>query len=226
MAIRVMIVDDQAMVRRGFRLIVESEPDMQVVAEAADGEQAIASARRFAPEVVLMDVRMPRMDGLAAAQQILAEHDGVRVLVLTTFDLDEHLYEALRIGASGFLLKNASPEELVNAVRVVARGEALLDPAVTRRVIERFATPRPARAGDREHLDELTSREREVLTLIARGLANAEIAARLVVSTSTVKNHVASILMKLGLRDRTQAVAFAYEAGLVRPGETNSTLEG
>lgn len=219
MPIRVMIVDDQAMVRRGLRLIVDSEPDLRVVAEAGDGEQAIDAARRLAPEVVLMDIRMPRMDGLAATQRILAEHDGVRVLILTTFDLDEHLYEALRIGASGFLLKNASPEALVAAVRVVARGEALLDPAVTRRVIERFATAPPAREADRAHLDGLTSREREVLTLIARGLANAEIAGRLVLSTSTVKNHVASILMKLGLRDRTQAVAFAYEVGLVRPRE-------
>jgi DNA-binding NarL/FixJ family response regulator len=226
MATRVMVVDDQAMVRRGLRMIVDSEADLQVVAEAGDGEQAVASARRFAPDVVLMDIRMPRMDGLAAAREILAEHDAVRVLILTTFDLDEHVYEALRIGASGFLLKNASPEELVNAVRVVARGEALLDPAVTRRVIERFATPDPPRAADRARLAELTAREREVLALIAKGLANAEIANRLVVSTSTVKNHVASILMKLGLRDRTQAVVFAYEAGLVTPGERPVAAEG
>ncbi len=219
MAIRVMIADDQAMVRRGFRLIVDSEPDMQVVAEAIDGEQAVDRARRLAPDVVLMDIRMPRVDGLEAARRILADGDGVRILILTTFDLDEHLHEALRIGASGFLLKNASPEDLVNAVRVVARGEALLDPAVTRRVIERFATAQPARGDDLQRLDALTARENEVLVLIARGLANAEIAERLVVSPSTVKNHVASILMKLGLRDRTQAVAFAYEAGLVRPGE-------
>lgn len=222
MTTRVMVVDDQAMVRRGFRMIVDSEPDMRVVAEAGDGEQAVLSARRFAPDVVLMDVRMPRMDGLAAAEEILGEHDAVRVLILTTFDLDEYLYEALRIGASGFLLKNASPEELVSAVRVVARGEALLDPAVTRRVIERFATPRRTPSSDHQRLDDLTAREREVLTLIARGLANVEIADRLVVSTSTVKNHVAAVLMKLGLRDRTQAVVFAYEAGLVQPGESPS----
>jgi len=222
MTTRVMVVDDQAMVRRGFRMIVDSEPDMRVVAEAGDGQQAVVSARRFAPDVVLMDVRMPRMDGLAAAEEILGEHDAVRVLILTTFDLDEYLYEALRIGASGFLLKNASPEELVSAVRVVARGEALLDPAVTRRVIERFATPRRTPSSDHQRLDDLTAREREVLTLIARGLANVEIADRLVVSTSTVKNHVAAVLMKLGLRDRTQAVVFAYEAGLVQPGESPS----
>jgi DNA-binding NarL/FixJ family response regulator len=223
--VRVMIADDQAMVRRGFRMIVESEPDMIVVAEAADGDQAVHSARRFAPDVVLMDIRMPRMDGLAAAKRILEEHEGLRVLILTTFDLDEYVHEALRIGASGFLLKNASPEALLDAVRVVARGEALLDPAVTRRVIERFATPHPARPDQRARLDELTSREREVLTLIARGLANAEIAAHLVVSTSTVKNHVAHVLMKLGLRDRTQAVVFSYEVGLVKPGEPVRAVE-
>ncbi len=215
-----MIVDDQAMIRRGLRMIVDSEPDMSVVAEAGDGDEAIAAAARHAPDVILMDVRMPRLDGLAAAERILAAQAATRVLVLTTFDLDEYVYEALRVGASGFLLKNASPEELVRAVRVVAAGEALLDPAVTRRVIERFAAGRPAGGAGAEPagLAELTAREREILLLMARGLANAEIADALVVSTSTVKNHVAAVLTKLGLRDRTQAVVFAYEAGLVRPG--------
>jgi DNA-binding NarL/FixJ family response regulator len=211
----VLIADDQAMVRRGFRMIVEGEPDMEVVAEAPDGEHALAAARRFAPDVVLMDIRMPRLDGLAATRAILADGGATRVLILTTFDLDEYVYEALRAGASGFLLKNAPPEELVEAVRVVARGDALLDPAVTRRVIEAFAGE-PAAAP--APLDELTPREREVLVLLARGLSNAEIAAELFLGTGTVKTHVAAILAKLGLRDRTQAAILAYESGLVRPG--------
>ncbi|MGE0027287.1 MAG: response regulator [Thermoleophilia bacterium] len=225
MSARVMIVDDQAMIRRGLRMIVDSEPDMAVVAEAGDGDEAIAAAARLAPDVILMDVRMPRLDGLAAAGRILAAQPATRILVLTTFDLDEYVYEALRVGASGFLLKNASPEELVRAVRVVAGGEALLDPAVTRRVIERFAGGRPAGPSDAAPgLADLTAREREILLLMARGMANAEIADALVVSTSTVKNHVAAVLTKLGLRDRTQAVVFAYEAGLVRPGEAGAPV--
>jgi DNA-binding NarL/FixJ family response regulator len=216
---RVMVVDDQAMVRRGLRMIVDSEDDMQVVAEAVDGEHAVASALRLDPDVVLMDIRMPRVDGLTATQRIIDQGGGARILILTTFDTDEYLYEALRVGASGFLLKNASPEELINAVRVIAGGEALLDPAVTRRVIEGYtASRRSSPAGD-GRLATLTAREREVLLLVARGLANAEIAERLTLSPSTVKNHVAAILLKLGLRSRTQAVVLAYETGLVGVGE-------
>jgi DNA-binding NarL/FixJ family response regulator len=216
MTIRVLIADDQAMIRRGFRMIVDGEPDMEVVAEAPDGEHAIASVRRFRPDVVLMDIRMPRLDGLAATRAILADGGPARVLILTTFDLDEYVYDALRAGASGFLLKNAPPEELIDAIRVVARGDALLDPAVTRRVIETFASsaaiaPTP--------LDELTPREREVLTLLARGLSNPEIAAELFIGPGTVKTHVAAILAKFGLRDRTQAAILAYESGLIRPGQ-------
>jgi DNA-binding NarL/FixJ family response regulator len=212
-----MIADDQAMVRHGFRVILESEPEIQVVAEAADGDQAVAAWRRFAPDVVLMDVRMPAMDGLQATREILGSDTSTRVIILTTFDLDEYVFESLRAGASGFLLKNASPEQLIQAVLVVARGEGLLDPAVTRSVIERFArAPEPPASG---RLDELTDREREVLVLVARGRTNAEIADELVVAIGTVKTHVASILAKLGCRDRTQVVVLAYEQGVVRPGE-------
>jgi DNA-binding NarL/FixJ family response regulator len=218
MSIRVLIADDQSMVRHGFRMIIEGETDMEVVGEAADGEQAVASARRFAPDIVLMDIRMPHMDGIAATREILAGATPPRVLILTTFDLDEYVYEALHAGASGFLLKNASPEELVEAIRVIARGDALLDPSVTRHVIEEFARSKPADAKV-DGLDELTPREREVLVLLARGLTNAEIAERLIVGAGTVKTHVAGVLMKLGLRDRTQAAILAYECGLVRPGE-------
>jgi DNA-binding NarL/FixJ family response regulator len=214
-SIKVVIADDQAMIRHGFRMIVNGEPDMEVVAEAPDGEHAVAAARRFAPDVVLMDIRMPRLDGLAATRELLAATEPPRVLILTTFDLDEYVYEALRAGASGFLLKNAPPEDLVEAIRVVARGDALLDPAVTRRVIEAFAGE--ARV-DAAPLEELTPREREVLGMVARGLTNAEIAAELFLGTGTVKTHVAAILAKLGLRDRTQAAILAYESGLVRPG--------
>jgi len=215
---RVLIADDQSMVRRGLRLILESEPGMEVVGEAADGQEAVIAARRLRPEVVLMDIQMPGVDGLEAAATILAEPEAPRIIMLTTFDLDEYVYQSLRVGASGFLLKNSSPEQLVLAIQVVARGEALLDPAVTRRVIERFgvtattALPRPG-------LDELTPRESEVLILIARGLSNAEIGDALVVAPGTVKTHVAAVLAKLGLRDRTQAVVVAYEQGLVRPGQ-------
>jgi DNA-binding NarL/FixJ family response regulator len=210
-----MIVDNQAMVRRGFRMIVDSEPDMEVVSEVADGDQAIDGARRFSPEVVLMDIRMPNLDGIAATVQITSTDNPPRVLILTTFDLDEYVYGALGAGASGFLLKNAAPEELVSAIRVVAQGDALLDPKVTRGVIERFAaTKSPESSFHLENLDELTAREREVLGLVARGMSNAEIADELFLSTNTVKTHVASILLKLELRDRVQAVVFAFESGL------------
>jgi DNA-binding NarL/FixJ family response regulator len=216
--IRVLLADDQAMVRAGFRLILSAEPDITVVGEAGDGAQAVAAARRLRPDVTLMDVRMPRMDGIDATRRLAAEDPPLtRVVVLTTFDVDAHVYDALRAGASGFLLKNAPPEELVEAIRLVAAGGALLDPAVTRRVIEEFARspapgPLPAAVGS------LTEREREVLQLVAQGLSNAEIAATLFVSEATVKTHVARLLAKLGLRDRVQAVVFAYERGLVRPG--------
>jgi DNA-binding NarL/FixJ family response regulator len=215
MTIRVLIADDQAMVRHGFRMIVQGERDMEVVAEAPDGEHAVAATRRFTPDVVLMDIRMPRLDGLAATRAILADGGPSRVLILTTFDLDEYVYDALRAGASGFLLKNAPPEDLVDAIRIVSRGDALLDPAVTRRVIETFASEPAVSAAP---LDDLTPREREVLILLARGLSNAEIAAELFVGAGTVKTHVAAILAKFDLRDRTQAAILAYESGVVRPG--------
>jgi DNA-binding NarL/FixJ family response regulator len=216
--IRVLLADDQAMVRAGFRLILSAEADITVVGEAADGAEAVTAARRLHPDVTLMDVRMPRLDGIAATRRLTAEDPAVtRVVVLTTFDVDSHVYDALRAGASGFLLKNAPPEELVAAIRLVAAGGALLDPAVTRRVIEEFArspAPGPAPA----EVATLTERELEVLQLVAQGLSNAEIAATLVVSEATVKTHVARMLGKLQLRDRVQAVVYAYERGLVRPG--------
>ena len=216
--ISVLLADDQAMVRAGFRLILSAEPDITVAGEAADGVQAVAAARRLRPDVTLMDVRMPRLDGIAATRQLL--ENGLaptRVVVLTTFDVDSHVYDALRAGASGFLLKNAPPEDLVQAIRVVAAGAALLDPAVTRRVIEEFAR-NPATGPRPPEVNLLTDRELEVLHLVARGLSNAEIAATLVVSEATVKTHVARMLDKLRLRDRVQAVVYAYEHGLVRPG--------
>jgi DNA-binding NarL/FixJ family response regulator len=212
-AVRVLIADDQSMVRRGFRMILESEPGVEVVAEAADGEQAVAAWRRFEPDVVLMDVRMPVRDGLEATRAILSEPTPTRVIILTTFDLDEYVFEALRAGASGFLLKNAPPARLIEAVQAAARGDGLLDPAVTRSVIERFA----GIAAPAAELPDLTAREREVLVLVARGLTNAEIAEELFVSVGTVKTHVASLLAKLGCRDRTQVVIRAYETGVVRP---------
>ncbi len=219
MAIRVLLADDQAMVRAGFTMILGADPEIEVVGEAENGRQAVSAVGRLWPDVVVMDVQMPGLDGIAATREILAAPGTPpRVLVVTTFDVDDYVYEALRAGASGFLLKNAPPEELVHAVRVLAAGDALLAPAVTQRVIARFAErsdppPRVVAA-----LDELTDREREVFTLVARGLSNAEIAGRLFVSHGTVKTHVARILMKLGLRDRVQAVVLAYEAGIVRPG--------
>jgi len=216
--ISVVIADDQRLVRAGFRVILASEPGISVVGEAADGREAIELVRALAPDVVLMDIRMPNMDGLTAARHILG-HSGTRVLVLTTFDADEYVYETLRIGASGFLLKDAPPEQLVGAVRCIAAGDALIDPSVTRRLIRRFArAARPASLMPAQ-LSELTARELDVLRLIARGLSNTEIAAELVVEESTVKTHVSRILMKLGLRDRVQAVVAAYESGLVVPDE-------
>jgi DNA-binding NarL/FixJ family response regulator len=218
MTVRVVIADDQAMVRAGFRMVLDAEADLEVVGEAGDGEQAVATARRLRPDVVLMDIRMPRLDGIAATRRLRDSRDPApRVLILTTFDLDEYVYEALQAGASGFLLKNAPPEQLVDGIRVIAEGEALLAPSVTRRVIEEFVR-QPRRGQPAAELDELTAREREVLALLAYGRTNAEIAAELVVSRGTVKTHVARVLGKLGLRDRIQAVIFAYENGLVKPG--------
>lgn len=211
---RILIADDDPLVRMGLRAIMSSEPGWDVVAEAGDGEEALAMVAEHAPDLVLMDVRMPRMDGLAATRQITAGDNAARVIVLTTFEVDEYVFEAMRAGASGFVLKRVPPAELIEAVRVVAAGESLLFPASIRRVIERFA------AGERSAaLPDLTEREADVLRLLARGMSNGEIAARLFVSLETVKSHVASILMKMGVRDRTQAVIVAYEAGFVRPGE-------
>ena len=219
MSIRVLLADDQALVRGGLRKIIDGEADMSVVAEAADGAEAVEAAARAKPEVAVIDIRMPRMDGIEATRRIVGRAgDDVRVLMLTTFGLDEYVYEALRAGASGFMLKDAPPEELVEAVRVVATGAALLSPAVTRTVIEEFARRSPRTADAPREVDELTEREREVLTLLTRGRSNAEIAADLFVSEATVKTHVAHVLMKLGVRDRVQAVIYAYEAGLVQPG--------
>jgi DNA-binding NarL/FixJ family response regulator len=218
MPVAVLIADDQAMVRAGFRMILEAEPDMEVVGEAEDGGQALAAARRRRPDVVVMDIRMPRLDGVAATRRLLAEVDPPpHVVMVTTFDDDESLYEALRAGAGGFLLKNAPPEQLVEAVRTVAAGEGLLSPAVTRRVIEEFARRSPRELPPPDVLAELTERELEVLRLMARGLSNAEIAEQLVITPGTAKTHVGRILMKLDLRDRVQAVVLAYETGLVRP---------
>ena len=215
--IRVLLADDQALVRAGFRMILKAEPGIEVVGEASDGAEAVALAGELKPHVVLMDVRMPVMDGIEATRQLGdGDADGPRVLVLTTFDLDEYVYEALRAGASGFLLKDAPEEQLIAGIRIVADGGSLFAPAVTRRLIERFAGTKPPPTPD---LDELTARELEVLRLVARGLSNAEIASSLVVSEHTVKTHVAHVLRKLDLRDRVQAVVLAYESGLVRPGD-------
>jgi DNA-binding NarL/FixJ family response regulator len=216
--IRVVIVDDQAMVRSGFRSLLSQEPDIDIVAEAADGEAALDAVRRHQPDVVLMDIRMPVLDGLSATRQLASEGRSARILVLTTFDLDEYVYEALRAGASGFLLKDATAEELLEAVRVLAAGEALLDPTVTRRVIDAFVSTPPAPTPDSTLLARLTEREVEVLRLMARGDSNAEIARELYVSEATAKTHVSSVLHKLQLRDRVQAVIYAYEHGLVQPG--------
>jgi DNA-binding NarL/FixJ family response regulator len=219
MSIRVLLADDQALVRGGLRKILDGEADIAVVAEAADGLEAIDAARRTKPDVAVLDIRMPNLDGIEATRRIVAHAgDDVRVLMLTTFSLDDYVYEALRAGASGFMLKDSPPEELIDAVRVVATGAALLAPAITRSVIEEFARRSPSRADPPAPVAELTDREREVLTLLTRGRSNAEIATDLFVSEATVKTHVAHVLMKLGVRDRVQAVIYAYEAGLVQPG--------
>jgi DNA-binding NarL/FixJ family response regulator len=215
---RVLLVDDQALVRAGFRLILELEPDMEVVGEATDGEQCVRMVASERPDVVLMDVRMPVMDGIEATRRLAAAGSAARVLVLTTFDLDEYVYDAMRAGASGFLLKDVPREELVAGLRIVARGEALLAPTVTRRLVERFVRlPSPA-TGIPESLRALSERELDVFVLVAKGLSNAEIAGRLVVGEATVKTHVARILAKLRLRDRVQAVVLAYESGFVQAG--------
>lgn len=213
MTIRVVVADDQAMVRAGFRLLLAGEPDIEVVGEASNGLEAVDKAARLRPNVVLMDIRMPQLDGLEATRRILASNDGTKVLVLTTFDLDEYVYEVLRAGASGFVLKDDPPEQLLTAIRVVARGEALLSPAVTQRVISRFT--RLARPGSPRGFDELTEREVDVFRLVARGRSNAEIGDELFISETTVKTHVTHILQKLQLRDRVQAVVLAHEAGLL-----------
>jgi DNA-binding NarL/FixJ family response regulator len=215
----VLIADDQALVRVGLRKILEAEPQMEVVGEAADGEDAVAEAGRLRPDVVLMDIRMPALDGIEATRRIAAAQPGTRVLILTTFGLDTYVYDSLRAGASGFMLKDAPPEEIAAAVRIVSSGEALLAPAVTRSVIEEFAKQSPAPpAAPPTAVEELTPREREVLDLLARGLSNSEICEQLVISDATAKTHVARILQKLDLRDRVQAVIYAYETGLVAPG--------
>jgi DNA-binding NarL/FixJ family response regulator/class 3 adenylate cyclase len=220
-SVRIVIVDDQALVRAGFRMILEAEEDIEVVGEAADGREAVSEVQRLRPDVVLMDVRMPEVDGIEATRRLLgADGTTAKVVMLTTFDMDEYVYEALRAGASGFLLKDVPPEQLVAGIRAVASGDALLAPSVTRRVIEEFVRrpPESVRTPPPE-LSDLTAREAEILQLIARGLSNAEIAKELVVSETTVKTHVAHVLMKLGLRDRVQAVVFAYESGVVQPRE-------
>ncbi|MBL7486733.1 response regulator transcription factor [Frankia sp. AgB1.9] len=237
-AVRVLLVDDQALVRSGFRMILDARPGVEVVAEAADGAEAVALAGRHQPDVVLMDVRMPTTDGIEATRRIVASGSAARVIILTTYDLDEYVFAALRAGASGFMLKDVRPADLVEGIRVVARGDALLAPTVTRRLLDRFAdvfahgestlrtagrgtaggagTTGPGHGG-RAALDELTERETEVLRLVAAALSNAEIAAELVLTEATVKTHVSSVLRKLGLRDRVQAVVFAYDVGLARP---------
>jgi DNA-binding NarL/FixJ family response regulator len=218
MTIRVLLCDDQALVRSGFRMILEARPDLEVVGEAADGLQAVALGRRLAPDVILMDVRMPGLDGVAATRRLVTGGARARILILTTYDLDEYVYQAIQAGASGFLLKDVHPPQLVDAIRVVAAGDALLAPSVTRRLLERFAATLPAiDAGPPPALQSLSQRELEILKLLAGGLSNAELAERLVLSEATVKTHVSSILHKLGVRDRVQAVILAYDAGLVRP---------
>jgi DNA-binding NarL/FixJ family response regulator len=221
--IRVLIADDQALVRSGFRLIVETRPDLEVVGEAEDGEEAVRLTLELEPDVILMDVRMPGVDGIEATRRIVAAGSAARILVLTTFDLDEYVYAAVRAGASGFLLKDVRPGDLVEAIRLVANGSALLGPGVTRRLLERFADE-DASGDAAEAVARLTEREREILRLLASGLSNAELARQLVVSETTVKTHVSNVLRKLGVRDRVQAVIVAYDAGLVRPGAGGAAL--
>jgi DNA-binding NarL/FixJ family response regulator len=217
MSLRIVIADDQALVRGGFRMILDARDDLEVVGEAADGAQAVSLAEELRPDIVLMDVRMPGVDGLEATRQIVASGSAARVIVLTTYEVDDSIFAALRAGASAFLLKDARPAELVEAIRVVARGDALLAPSVTRRLLDRFAATWPVPDSKPAALDELTSREVEVLRLVALALSNAEIAERLVLTEATVKTHVSAVLRKLGLRDRVQAVVLAYDTGLVRP---------
>jgi DNA-binding NarL/FixJ family response regulator len=218
MSVRVLIADDQELVRTGFRMILDAEPDIEVVGEATNGREAVTIARELAPDIVLMDIRMPELDGIEATRQVTAHGGGAptRVLMLTTFDLDEYVYDALRAGASGFLLKDVPANQLAAGVRMVAAGDALLAPTITRRLIEEFAAAAPA-AQAPPGMNELTPRESEVFLLVARGMSNAEIAAELVIGETTVKTHVTRLLMKLGLRDRVQAVVLAYEAGVVSP---------
>lgn len=216
--IRILIADDERLVRAGLRLILQSEADIEVVGEAADGREAITLAERLRPSVILMDIRMPDLDGLEATRRILGRPEPPRVIVLTTFDLDEYVYEALRVGASGFLLKDAPEDQLMAAIRIAADGGSILAPSVTRRLIEEFVRRRPT-TGQPDRLAGLTARETEVLRLVARGLSNQEIAQQFVVSEHTVRTHVAHLLQKLDLRDRTQAVVLAYESGLISPGE-------
>jgi DNA-binding NarL/FixJ family response regulator len=225
MTVRVLIADDQALVRAGFKMILDAEDDLDVVGEATDGVEAVELAQSLKPDVVLMDIRMPQLDGIEATRRVVALDavTPVRVLMLTTFDLNEYVYEALRAGASGFLLKDVPPEQLAAGIRVVAQGDALLAPSITKRLIQEFASATPVSATPPKGFDELTAREHEVFKLIARGLSNAEIAAELIVSETTVKTHVARVLMKLGLRDRVQAVVLAYESGVSVPGRGSAT---
>lgn len=218
MTTTVVLVDDQALVRGGFRMILEAEDDIDVVGEASDGDEAVTVVRKLRPDVVFMDVQMPRVDGLEATRRIVHEEIPTRVVILTTFERDDYVFDALRIGASGFLLKNSPPEDLVHAVRLVAAGDALLAPSVTRKVIEGYVR-RPVAAGREAELERLTDREREILGLLATGRSNAELATHLYLGEGTIKTHVSNILSKLGLRDRVQAVVFAYESGLVQPGQ-------
>jgi DNA-binding NarL/FixJ family response regulator len=221
MSVRVLICDDQALVRGGFRAILDARPEIEVVGEAENGAQAVGLAQRRHPDVILMDIRMPVLDGIEATRKLVADGSPARVIVLTTFDLDEYVHAAIRAGASGFLLKDVTPTKLVEAIGIVAHGDALLAPSVTRRLLERFATTLPVGDRSTDALAELTAREVEVLRLLAGGLSNAEIAAELVVSEATVKTHISSVLRKLGLRDRVQAVIVAYETGLVRLGSAH-----
>jgi DNA-binding NarL/FixJ family response regulator len=215
MSIRVLVADDQSMVRAGFRMLLANEPDIEVVAEASNGLEAVRQAARLQPSVVLMDIRMPELDGLEATRRILAADQAAKILILTTFDLDEYVYEALRAGASGFVLKDDPPEQLIAAIRIVAAGNALLSPTITKRVIKQFARiPRPTRPTRPKEFDELTTREQEVFRLIANGLFNTEVAQELYISDTTVKTHITHILQKLNLRDRVQAVVLAYQSGL------------
>ena len=217
MSVRVLIADDQGLVRGGFRMILDAREDTEVVGEAGDGDEAVTLAEGLQPDVVLMDVRMPTLDGIEATRRIIASGSRARIIMLTTYDLDEYVFAALRAGASGFMLKDVRPADLVEAIRVVARGDALLAPTVTRRLLDRFAGTLPDGAAAPPDLDELTEREVEVLRFVALALSNGEIAARLHLTEATVKTHVSSVLRKLGLRDRVQAVVFAYDVGLVRP---------